>query len=81
MNSFGLPHHSDAVDQCAKGLKAAYSQYVSQLGIKLLSLPRRNKRWWGLTNEILGKAPKSSTIPALKLSDGSWASTPTAKAN
>ena len=40
-----------------------------------------SKPWWSKSGEILGKAPRACSIPALKSDDGKWAKRPHEKAN
>ena len=41
--------------------------------MKLKSLRRGSKKWWRLSNELLGKSNKSTSFPPMKYDDGSWA--------
>ena len=62
-------------------LEDEFAAYRRQLKESIAKLPKGSKKWWRLNRELLTKQSPSSHIPPLKVSDASWATTATDKAN
>ena len=65
--AWGTSTYPDAARLCSIGLADAYNNYIKKPRDKLRQLPRGSKRWWKLTNSLLGKPTRSGgSIPALR---------------
>ena len=70
--AFGTPGFQTARDNCSAGMREEFFKFVDDTKKKLSELPKSSKRWWKLSNSLMLKAGKTSSIPPLKNHDGDW---------
>ena len=77
-------HGTDAFpalrDECSRALTDAYNDFVQQTRKKLRTLKRSSREWWRLSRSLMSLSSSAEVIPPLKRQEGSWAKTPTEKA-
>ena len=64
--AFGTRAFKTASENCSRGLLMEYQSFLTRQSSKLKELPRGRKRWWRLTDAILGKPTKTSSFPSIK---------------
>ena len=67
------PLHRERLLECSQGVLEEYRKYVQRTREKMRKLPRSSKRWWKLSKALSLKAEKTSSVPPLKRTDGTWA--------
>ena len=78
--SFGTDEFALKSAECSAVIFEEFIGHVKRSRDKLAREKRGSKSWWRLTNEIMQKKSKASSIPALK-SGGVWLHDSLAKAN
>ena len=66
---------------CSEVFLRTYQDYVRKTRETLKSMDPSSRGWWKIANSLLTKASTTENIPALQRSDGTWAMTPTERAN
>ena len=77
----GTAEEKTATEACSQGVLEEYRAYLARTRAELATLKRGSKKWWSKTQELLGEKSQTCSVPALKHADGTWATTPTSKAN
>ena len=79
--AFGQPEFVQKRDDCSQILNEAYQTFVQKTRLELLSLKKGSKQWWKQARQLMRSAVPQANMPTLKRDDGSWATSPTDKAN
>ena len=79
--AFGQPEFVQKRDDCSQILSEAYQTFVQKTRLELLSLKKGSKQWWKQARQLMRSAAPQANMPTLKRDDGSWATSPTDKAN
>ena len=69
-NDADVNSRAEAAARCSDVLFEEYCAYTQRMRDKLKKAKRGSKLWWKLTNNIMDKAGKTSSIPALKSTNG-----------
>ena len=57
---------------CSEGVLQEFHEWVRKTRDAIARLPRGSKQWWTKTRELLMKAQKVCSVPALKSEEGEW---------
>ena len=68
----GSEHEPAAALECSRILLEERELFRKRACEKLAKLPAGSKQWWTKSRQLMGKKSTTSSIPALKTSDGSW---------
>jgi|OM-RGC.v1.029077224 hypothetical protein len=66
----GTTDYAEARASCATILHDSYGEYVRELRREIACLPKGSKRWWLLNREFLKGKARCSSIPSLRVTDG-----------
>ena len=77
----GTTNEKATTEACSQGVLEEYKAYVTRTRAELDKLKRGSKKWWSKTQELLGERSLTCSVPALKNTDNSWATTAQAKAD
>jgi len=78
--AFGTPAFAQCQRECSEGLFDELLNYQRRTKTRLHKLKASSKKWWSLADSLLMRPVKSSSIPPLKRTDGSWAKSSEEKA-
>ena len=67
-------------DECTAGLLRAYHNYIRRIRGKLSKLKPSSREWWRISKSLMSMGSSTEVIPPLKHPDGSWAKSPSEKA-
>ena len=81
LGASGTVNYAKERDRCTETLRCAFNNYICRTRDKLCSFRRSPKEWWKLSNSLLMKSVKASSIPPLKDANGGWVRDKVAKAN
>ncbi len=76
----GTPDFLAKRNECTQVFLEEYTKYVRKTKGELETLPSGSERWWKISNSLLMKAQGTSSVPALRRNDSSWATSPDDKA-
>ena len=67
-------------DDCTAGLLRAYHNYRRRIRGKLSKLTPSSREWWRISKSMMSMGSSTEVIPQLKRHDGTWAKSPSEKA-
>ena len=79
-NIEGTAQEAEAILRCSEAISKERCAYMMRTKEELEKMKSGSKLWWKTSGEMLGKAAKVCSTPALRKDDGSWIMDGVAKA-